>query len=112
MNRETAKEMLKCPHVCSGDITISQSQLLFMSMVFGKDLEKYLPVNMSEDFRNSLLFKTRDRTEAKKREAILKAYAEGKPIEILSNGNSVAVVKGEDADINFDWNSLTFSVLE
>ena len=112
MNRETAKEMLKCPHVGSGDITISQSQLLFMTMAFGKNLERHLPVNISEDLRNSLLFKTRDRKEAKRREAILEAYAEGKPIEILSNGNRVAVIKGEDADINFDWNSLTFRVLE
>lgn len=112
MNRKTAKEMLKCPHVCSGNITISQSQLLFMTMAFGKDLERYLPMNISEDLRNSLLFKTRDRPEAKRRETILKAYAEGKPIEILSNGNRVAVIRSKDADINFDWNSLAFRVLE
>lgn len=112
MTRNDAKELLGCPAVCNESIRIEPSQLLFMSLVFGGNLENMLPGNISQGFMNSILFKTDNRIEIKKRRAILEAYAEGKPIEILSGGNRVAVIRDGDSDVNFAWDSYTFKVLE
>lgn len=111
MTRNDAKELLGCPDVCNKNIKMNPSQLLFMSLVFKEDFEKMLPSNILSNFTNSILFKTNNVIEIKKRRAILEAYAEGKPIEILSGTNRVAIIRDSNSDVNFDWDSYIFRIL-